>query len=319
MKRILFLFLLLGMSWQLLLAQKSIQTYTVETVPNMHVADNRLYVSDPNELLSLAAADTINRLCARLEKETGIETAVVMLPSIGEATPFDFSVALFRKWGLGKKNKNNGLLVLYVEDQRSIRFETGYGIEGFLPDGLAKRVQLNYMIPAFKKGDRDAGMVNGMTAVYGILKDSMKPDKEAKEGESVWNYVFLIMTIAFFILVPTMLRRRKERCPKCGRHTLKKVKGQVTVSGQQSPVPMDVYKCTHCGYTTTRRHDPDRDDDNQRPSGGGGLLEGLLLGSFLGSAFGHGRSGGDYGGGGFDGGGSFGGGDTGGGGSDSSW
>ena len=69
-----------------------------------------------------------------LEKKTGIQAIVVMLPSIGDEDIFEFSQKLFRHWGIGEKKRNNGLLVVYVSDQRTIRFHTGYGIEGSLPD-----------------------------------------------------------------------------------------------------------------------------------------------------------------------------------------
>ena len=94
--------------------------YKVETVPNVRLQDSREYVSDPASLLAAATHDSINAILSRLESSTGIEAAVVMLPSIGEADPFSFSVDLFRRWGIGKKKNDNGLLVLYVEDKYSV-------------------------------------------------------------------------------------------------------------------------------------------------------------------------------------------------------
>lgn len=309
-----FFFLTILLTCAQLYAQDSAGVFsTPESVPNIHVQDKRYYVTDPAGILSAAATDSVNAVCRRLETQTGIETAVVMLPSIGEQGSFDFGYQLFRKWGIGKKKNNNGLLVLFVQDQRNIRFVTGYGIEGYLPDALCKRIQRRYMIPAFKNGDYDTGMVHGMAAVYTTLKDSMKPDSPAAEGSSPWNYVFLVVAILLFILIPYQMRRRQERCPKCGKHTLKRTSGDVTILNNGHHIRMDVYRCSHCGYTTTRRKDLDDDGDGMH-SGMGPFLGGFLGGSLLGGGFG--RSGSD---GGFEGGGSFGGGDTGGGGADSSW
>lgn len=311
MKRIFFLLCLLQAVLQLP-AQDSVRTYTLADVPNVHVQDRRLYVTDPSGVLSAAAADSVNAVCRLLENRTGIETAVVLLPSIGGQDAFDFGYRLFRKWGLGKKKNNNGLLVLFVSDQRTVRFITGYGIEGYLPDALCKRIQQRYMIPAFRQGDYDGGMVRGMAAVYTTLKDSMQPDVPAAESVSPWNYVFLIVAILLFMLIPYQMRRRQERCPKCGRPTLKRTSSQVSVVNGGHRVQLDVYTCKHCGYTTTRRQNLDDDGDGMH-SGMGPFLGGFLGGSLLGGGFGRGGSGG------FEGGGSFGGGDTGGGGAGSDW
>lgn len=312
-KRI-FFFLAILLSGLRLAAQDSIQAFnTLESVPNVHLQDKRYYVTDPAGILSASATDSVNAVCRLLEQQTGIETAVVMLPSIGDNDVFDFGYRLFRKWGIGKKKNDNGLLVLFVKDRHTIRFVTGYGVEGYLPDALCKRIQQRYMIPAFKQGDYDTGMVYGMAAVYNTLKDSMKPDGSAADDSSLWNYVFLVAAILLFILIPYQMRRRQERCPKCGKHTLKRTSSEVSVMKDGHRIQMDVLRCTHCGYTTTREKDLD-DDGNDMNSGMGPFMGGFLGGTLLGS--GMGRSGNS---GGFEGGGSFGGGDTGGGGAGSSW
>ena len=90
-------------------AGDSVKEYkSVDDVPNVRLTDVRRYVSDPTSILAPAATDTIDVILGRLEKSTGIETAVVMLPSIGENDIFDFSTSLFRKWGIGKKKSDNG-------------------------------------------------------------------------------------------------------------------------------------------------------------------------------------------------------------------
>lgn len=311
-RRIFFLFSLFLIVLQLQ-AQDTLKEYTLERVPNIHLQDKRFYVTDPSGILSASATDSVNTICSLLERQTGIEVAVVMLSSIGGNSPFDFGYQLFRKWGVGKKKNNNGLLVLFVADQHAIRFVTGYGIEGYLPDALCKRIQQRYMIPAFRQGDYSAGMVQGMTAVYQTLKDSMKQDSSNEGKISPWNYVFLVVAILLFILIPYLIKRRQERCPRCGKHTLKRTSSQVSVMSNHHRVQMDVYECKHCGYTTTRRKDLDDDGDDMH-SGVGPFLGGFMGGSLLGGGFGRGGDGG-----GFSGGGSFGGGDTGGGGAGSNW
>ncbi|MEE1235278.1 MAG: TPM domain-containing protein, partial [Bacteroidaceae bacterium] len=89
-------------------------SYTLETVPNVYRLDRRLHVSDPTGILSSEARSAIDRIFTQLEDSTGIQTAVVMLPSIGEDNIFDFAHNLFMEWGVGEKERDNGLLILYV-------------------------------------------------------------------------------------------------------------------------------------------------------------------------------------------------------------
>ena len=129
--------------------------YTVETVPNMQKADARRFVSNPDGILGPQAESLINTRLDSLRQNTTAEIAVVAVESIGEQDLESFSNELFARWGIGQKENNNGVLVLFVLDQRKIRFEVGYGMEGILPDAVCKRIQSQYMLPAFRQGTRD--------------------------------------------------------------------------------------------------------------------------------------------------------------------
>jgi uncharacterized protein len=97
--------------------------------PRLHFG----WVADPAGVIAKRSGE-MNQLIAALEKETSAEIAVVVLPTIGEIVPKDFAVALLKKWGVGKADKKNGVLVLHILDQKRIEIETGYGMEGILPD-----------------------------------------------------------------------------------------------------------------------------------------------------------------------------------------
>ena len=214
-----------------------------------------------------------------------------------------------RHWGVGKKKSDNGLLILFVADRHSIRFTTGYGLEGVLPDAACKRIQTRHMIPAFMKGDWDTGMTAGAKAVYARLKDSMKPDAPTDDGFPVGGVIFLIIAIIFVIIMPGIINRRTRRCPRCGKAGLRKMSSDIFRAEDGGRVRKDVFVCDKCGHITVRHTRLDDDGGDST----GALLNGILLGSLLG----RGRGGG-FGGGGFSGG-DFGGGDSGGGGADSNW
>lgn len=289
-------------------AGDSVKEYkSVDDVPNVRLTDVRRYVSDPTNILAPAATDTINAILGRLEKSTGIETAVVMLPSIGENDIFDFSTDLFRKWGIGKAKNNNGLLILFVMDQHKVRFATGYGIEGTMTDAMSKRIQMQYMVPAFKRSDWNKGMVDGVRAAAKVLDGSMEPEAAGDDTDTS-DLLFSIGIIIGVILLAMFVSSIKQRCPKCRKRSAMKQMGVEvlrvsTGKGRRKRIRRTTYVCQYCGHIMTK--DEDIDDNS-----GSAAATGAILGSMLGS--GGGGGGGSFGG-------SFGGGSTGGGGSTSSW
>ena len=305
LQTILFACLIAVTAWA---AGDSVKEYkSVDDVPNVRLTDVRRYVSDPTSILSPAATDTIDAILGRLEKSTGIETAVVMLPSIGENDIFDFSTSLFRKWGIGKKKSDNGLLILFVMDQHKVRFATGYGIEGTMTDAMSKRIQMQYMVPAFKQSDWNKGMVDGVRATAKVLDGSMEPEAADSDTDTS-DLLFSIGIIIGVILLAMFVSSIKQRCPKCRKRSAMKQMGVEvlrvsTGKGRRKRIRRTTYVCQYCGHIMTK--DEDIDDNS-----GNAAATGAILGSMLGSSGGGG--GGSFGG-------SFGGGSTGGGGSTSDW
>ena len=154
-------------------AQQTI--YTPDNLPKVHIQNKYRYLCDPAGIISPAATDSIDRMLYRLEQQTGIETVVVVVPSIGDMECFDFCHELLNSWGVGKKGKDNGLVILLVTDQRCIQFYTGYGLEGVLPDAICKRIQTKDMIPYLKDERWSEGMVAGIRATCARLDGSMLP------------------------------------------------------------------------------------------------------------------------------------------------
>ena len=284
---------------------QSEKAYTIQSVPNTYAMDRRMHVSDPDGLLALDYASEINRILTTLEDSTGIQSMVVMLTSIGNEDIFEFSHNLFRHWGIGSTKRNEGLLIVYVADQRKIRFTTGYGLEGILPDAMCKRIQSRYMIPHFREGNTDLGMLEGTKAVVGVLDGSMKADNTEEEA-SLWEILLTLGAIMLIIVVPIWLIHRQEHtCPKCAKAGALKLVSQTSTPTRKGKLIRKTLLCSHCGHTVVKEYHQSNNDDT------GAMMGGMMMGSMLGG----GRRGG---GGGFMGG-SFGGGSTGGGGSTSGW
>lgn len=287
------------------------QEYTVDNVPNVRLQDKTKYVSDPNGILSPQATATIDSILYALEQSTGIETAVAVLPSIGNEDCFDFANNLFSKWGVGKRDTDNGLVVLLVTEQRCVQFETGYGLEGDLPDAISKRIHTQYMVPYLRNNDWDNGMVAGIRAIYAQLDGTMENNTPNNQDRST-SYVFIIIFIglvALFIIGSWWSRRQARKCPVCGKYQLKQTSSRIITDKRGRKREEITCTCQNCGNKVTRIIDKS-DPGN---GFGGPFIGGFGGGFFGGTGFGGGR------GGGFGGGGSFGGGMSGGGGAGSSF
>lgn len=281
----------------LLFSLQAQEVYTTKNIPKVHLQDKTRYVCNPANILSITACDSIDHMLYALEQQTGIETVVAVVPSIGSEDCFDFAHQLLNEWGVGKKEKNNGLVILLVTDQRCIQFYTGYGLEGDLPDAICKRIQTRDMIPYLKNGNWDEGMVAGVRAVCARLDGSMTNDTE-DEGNLPIGYMLLglLGIIAVASLFGILAQRKATKCPNCGQHKLQR-SGSVLVSRRNGVKTEDVtYTCLNCGHKVVRRQQSY--DENYRGGGGGGPV---IFGG-MGGGRGFGGGGGGFGGGSFGGG-----------------
>ena len=271
-------------------------TYSVAAVPNVQLADRTRYTSNPDGILSAAAVTHIDRICDSLRREGLAQVAVVAVEDIDSDDTFDFAIELFRNWGVGRAQVDNGLGILLVLDRHEIRFVTGGGLEGVLPDALCKRIQTEIMLPRFRNGDYDGGMVAGIEAAARLLR-SGELDFGAEDDDLPVGAILVIigLTMAGFGIVIYAVYRQQTRCPRCGKPALR----QESVRSTRHFIEKS-FVCAECGHRVVRRYA--KYDDNSL--GGGPYIGG---GSFLG--------GGSFGGGG----GSFGGGSFSGGGAGSRW
>lgn len=145
---------------------------TVDEVPNVHLSSRTRYVSNPSGVLSPETVARLDRAIGRLWDESSVELVVVAVDRVDPSmTPSGFATALFEKWGIGKSDNDNGLLVLIARDDREVQIRTGYGIEGVVPDVIAGRIIRERMLPHFREGDYDAGTEAGVSQLARIILD----------------------------------------------------------------------------------------------------------------------------------------------------
>ncbi len=161
--------------WGLLLSVAMIgfplvsQALTVQEVPHPR-QEYGGWVTDRAGVLSEETEQRLNQMITGLEAQNGTEIAVVTVPNTSsEATPKNFATRLFNHWGVGKADVDNGVLWLHSVGDRRIEIETGYGVEGVLPDAQVGRIIDEVIIPRFKEDDFDAGTLAGVEALVMVL------------------------------------------------------------------------------------------------------------------------------------------------------
>jgi len=154
----------------LLTAPMPVDTGRLGWVPNPRTGHGG-WVSDPAHHLSAATIATIDSTAADLERSTSAEIAVVVIDSLDGLEPGDAALRLHRMWGVGKSNRDNGIVLLWSPRLRKIFVSVGYGLEGVLPDARAGRIQDDAMLPAFRRNDFDGGMIAGVNALAAAARE----------------------------------------------------------------------------------------------------------------------------------------------------
>jgi uncharacterized protein len=126
-------------------------------------------VVDDAGILSDSTRAALTDMLAQHKRTTGHQVVVVTLKGLQGYTIEDFGYQLGRKWGIGQKEKNNGVLLIVAPNEHRVRIEVGYGLEGTLTDAIDRTIIDNYILPSFKRGDYNAGVLAGTTSMLRVL------------------------------------------------------------------------------------------------------------------------------------------------------
>jgi len=148
---------------------------------------------------------------ALLEK-TGVPVVVVTMPDIGGAEYNDYANRLYEAWGIGKKGEDKGVLIFVAVKEKKLRIETGYGVEGILPDGLVGEIRDRYMIPYLKEERFGEGLLAGTLAVTtiianheGVAVTGQMPERPAPKKQGGFS---LLPILIIFVILMFISRRR---------------------------------------------------------------------------------------------------------------
>lgn len=283
-------------------------TYSPDNLPIPYLQDKTQYVSNPDGILSQEAVDSLNLWLGQMEVAHGVQTVLAVVERIEGGDTYEFCMALGRKYGIGSKQQNTGLIILLSTGDRAYYILTGRGLEGTLPDAICKRIENHQMLPALREGDWDEAMLNTVRAItrYVDGDDSLVGSTDFDDTDDTVALIVFIGCMAFGIglifFAIWLDNRKKSYCPSCRQHKMKKISSYTTKNKRLGiKTHHDTYRCSNCLFTKELHWDEDLHSGNGAAAAGG-----ALGGSFFGGG-GH-----SFGGGGHFGGGSFGGGGAGG-------
>lgn len=170
-------------------------------------------VVDQAGTLSPAVKAELETALAAHENNTTNQVVVVTLESLNGANIEEYSLELGRRWGIGQKGKDNGALLVVAPNDKQIRIEVGYGLEGILTDALSSNIINYYIIPEFKKGDIQNGIKIGTQKIIALLEgdESAKKEIEAQadyeplEAAALMTGIITLITSGFFGILATRI------------------------------------------------------------------------------------------------------------------
>ena len=158
------------------------------------------FVNDYAQLLNTEQKQSLEVKLSDFEKQTSNEIAVVTIKTLEGDTIENIAVELFEQWGIGKKNKDNGVLILIALNDRKMRIEVGYGLEPVLTDAQSYRIINNQMKPAFQEQDYYKGIDSAVEKIISATQGEIISTKNEKPI-NVWNFFWPILSIGIFLFI----------------------------------------------------------------------------------------------------------------------
>jgi uncharacterized protein len=175
------------------------------------------HVNDFAHVFSDNESQQLKTILIELEQNTTAEVVVVTVNTTFPLTPAQYRTELFNYWKIGKADKDNGLLILYSRSENRIEVETGYGLEGILPDSKLGRMLDDYYVPQRDNGNVTQGILSFTQEVSKVIKNNsaeiLSPSKNNNYIADLFPYIIFIL---IFIAMSLMSRRKNKKCAKDG-------------------------------------------------------------------------------------------------------
>jgi uncharacterized protein len=225
-----------------LVAVSAYSQWTPYDIPNPKPVDNS-YVSDPDGFLDASTIRQLNNEISQIETQSGIEFAIVIVNQISnEWDVFGFAVELFTEWGIGKKDRDSGLLLFLVMDTHDWRFVSGYGVEGLFTDALLWNLGDQYIVPYFRQSDYAGGLIAVTEKIKEIAtsEDAQLMAKYYTDYQPWWEtwrlWMWALWGLFFISGFISFLRQKKYYAPhkvKLYKVEKNKTHSQIIPDGKQ--------------------------------------------------------------------------------------
>ena len=173
-------------------------------------------VTDLTSTLDAAQKQQLETRLAQFEAKKGAQIAVLLVQTTQPETIEQYGIRVVEAWKLGRKGVDDGVLLLIAKDDRTLRIEVGYGLEGVLPDAVAKRIIAETITPHFKRGNYYAGIASGVEQLLAVIEgESLPPPRERSAITGSFKNFESLLFIGFMlaIVVGGVLRKFLGRLP----------------------------------------------------------------------------------------------------------
>jgi len=183
----------------------------IVAVSGVEYPELRNFVTDTANMIDPVYEGKINELCKEIEQDTTVEIAVVTIDSLNGMSKEQYAVELFERAGIGKKDRDNGLLILIVKSEREYRVEVGYGLEHLITDSHKVDIGDGILVPNFKRGEFGKGVYEAVLAMNGLIEGreevlSQYKMKNKQGTETCWvGFIIFIFTLMFILSIFTLL------------------------------------------------------------------------------------------------------------------
>lgn len=165
------------------------------------------YINDEANILTPEQKQTLNNLVNDFQSQTGNEIAVLIIPELKNETIEGQAVKTFEEWGIGKKGQDNGVLLLVSINDRKLRIEVGYGLEGVLTDLKSNQIIRDVITPEFKNGNYFSGIEKGLQGIIGVISGDtsiLTPEKPVITiSENLIGFIVFFGYLIFVIIART--------------------------------------------------------------------------------------------------------------------
>lgn len=162
---------------------------------------SKTLVTDYTGTLSEGEKQQLERKLVAYNDSTSTQIAIVMLQSVGEYDINQYATEFLRKWGIGTKEKNNGVLVLVAMKDRKMAISTGYGAEGSLPDITTQEIIQNDMKPHFRQNDYYGGLDAATDNIFKAMRGEYKADKKSSKGDGGGSAGIIIIIVIVILII----------------------------------------------------------------------------------------------------------------------